>query len=474
MATKFCTNCNFETTIDTEICPECSQGIFNVKDTESNHVSSDIDLIQNGIIPNIGENAKSKSGIILSSKKFTWITLISICTAVLIASIYFTHGNKTNSTSSAATSKIYSPKGILVIPAQFDSVSPFGFLGGMSSYSTQKLDMKKIFTSDERWGLITKDGKILPPNFSYSPFFFEGYATVYVDKKSQGIIDKLGKWVLPPQKKFLANYSQGLVAFQSTNKKMGYMNLNGDVVISPQWDSASDFVSDRAELCNLEPTQHCGFIDHAGKVVIPLIYDDVNLFSEGYSVVCRGVDEKQVCGYIDKNGAAIVPLNTRSHEDNLGIWEPSLYSFSNGLAKFGGSYQNGFEKWGFVDTNFKIVIPYSISRELPIQQNSETQVKRTDDPWDFDTDIQWEVVGESKDNPGKSAAMDKQGNIKFFSTYEEVRPFSEGLSAVKINGKWGFINEKNEVVITPQFEFVGEYNEGMAAVKVNGKWGYID
>ena len=42
------------------------------------------------------------------------------------------------------------------------------------------------------------------------------------------------------------------------------------------------------------------------------------------------------------------------------------------------------------------------------------------------------------------------------------------------NGKWGFVNERQQWVIEPRFEEVKAFQTGRAAVKQNGKWGFIN
>ncbi|MDL2259501.1 WG repeat-containing protein [Deltaproteobacteria bacterium OttesenSCG-928-K17] len=58
--------------------------------------------------------------------------------------------------------------------------------------------------------------------------------------------------------------------------------------------------------------------------------------------------------------------------------------------------------------------------------------------------------------------------------YEAGLPFSEGLAAVRINGQWGFINMKGEVVITPQFDLVGSFAHDLAEVLIDEKVGVIN
>lgn len=48
--------------------------------------------------------------------------------------------------------------------------------------------------------------------------------------------------------------------------------------------------------------------------------------------------------------------------------------------------------------------------------------------------------------------------------YEDAGIFSEGLAPVKKDGKWGYINENNEVVIPFQYDVAGIFSEGHAVV----------
>jgi hypothetical protein len=59
-------------------------------------------------------------------------------------------------------------------------------------------------------------------------------------------------------------------------------------------------------------------------------------------------------------------------------------------------------------------------------------------------------------------------------TYDEARDFSEGLAAVKFNGKWGYIDKNDNVVIPCKYDAIGMFSEGLAQVELNNKTGFID
>ncbi len=72
--------------------------------------------------------------------------------------------------------------------------------------------------------------------------------------------------------------------------------------------------------------------------------------------------------------------------------------------------------------------------------------------------------------------------------FQDVQSFNDGLAAVKIDNKWGFIDKTGKIVVEPSFnstEGFFEFSDGLAAIsydtaeKVNNdlklkKWGFID
>jgi len=79
-------------------------------------------------------------------------------------------------------------------------------------------------------------------------------------------------------------------------------------------------------------------------------------------------------------------------------------------------------------------------------------------------------------NELKTGFIDDKGNTIIPFSYETstISHFSEGLANVIFNGKYGYINLKNEVVIPFQYDDAYSFENGNARVKLNGKYGLID
>nr|WP_233285244.1 WG repeat-containing protein [Bradyrhizobium acaciae] len=58
--------------------------------------------------------------------------------------------------------------------------------------------------------------------------------------------------------------------------------------------------------------------------------------------------------------------------------------------------------------------------------------------------------------------------------FERGMPFSEGLAAVSVGGRFGYVDERGEIVIGPKFDLAGEFVHGLAEVLVGDKVGVID
>jgi hypothetical protein len=70
--------------------------------------------------------------------------------------------------------------------------------------------------------------------------------------------------------------------------------------------------------------------------------------------------------------------------------------------------------------------------------------------------------------------IDESGNIAFNKIFDDALSFSCGFAAVKIDGRWGYINRKGEVAIPCIFGLAMPFSENIAHVSVNRKWGFIN
>lgn len=50
----------------------------------------------------------------------------------------------------------------------------------------------------------------------------------------------------------------------------------------------------------------------------------------------------------------------------------------------------------------------------------------------------------------------------------------QALFPVQQNGKWGYIDNKGKLIVTPQFDIAGLFSEGFAVVRIAGGWSFID
>ena len=64
--------------------------------------------------------------------------------------------------------------------------------------------------------------------------------------------------------------------------------------------------------------------------------------------------------------------------------------------------------------------------------------------------------------------------------FEVAKPFTQGLGAVKLDGRWGYIRLLEEEYLgfefafPPVYEGAEPFSEGLAAVKLDGRYGYVD
>lgn len=238
--------------------------------------------------------------------------------------------------------------------------------------------------------------------------------------------------------------------------KFGFIDNRGKLVIKPQFDAVEEFSEGRAKFrTGTNPATKYGYIDTSGKVVVQPIYDSAMDYHEGVATVMIFEDSRLVTRLIDSNGKTVLELQ-----------ESFAFVFNEGLAAYFErnpftSYDGEARLYGFMNKKGKVVIEptyvYKPMWGIPVFSEGLAAV-RVDDRWGY---------------------INTKGEAVIPTQYEQAGAFNGGLAAIQNDqGLWGFIDKKGKVVIKPQFEDAMAFNEGLAPVMVTRKgkerWGFID
>lgn len=219
------------------------------------------------------------------------------------------------------------------------------------------------------------------------------------------------------------------------DKKYGFVNSHGEVVIPLQYQRANTFHEGLA-VVDLDYDKS-GYIDTTGKLAIPAEYEFASDFHDGWA----SVKKNGKIGFIDKHNQVKLPF-IYANADN----------FENGFAS--ATMTGKDEEWGVIDKTGKIVVPFKYRYVYQVSPNEAG--------WVF-----------SVTQDDKEMMLNEKGNI-VFPAYDEIGFIEQGLVNVKKGEKWGFVNAKNETKIDFVYdEAIGFYN-GLALVKKDGKYGFIN
>ena len=280
------------------------------------------------------------------------------------------------------------------------------------------------------------------------------------------------------------------------NKKYGYVDINGNMVIEPISSFAREF-SEGLAVMSLRRSDTgqwgVGFINKKGEVAIEPRFDYAWDFSEGMAAVRIGDDKTGKWGFINKAGEIVIQPQFN---------EVAIEGFVEGLAavNIGEKYKSGFPrdrkcKWGFINKKGEFVIE---PKYLTARSFSEGLAEVTRRGWYPLGITVIPVKSIYIDHKGKTVLenglgsfsnglvrtwdgyMDKTGKIVIKQQFKLACEFTDGMARVTLDGKkWGFINTGGEMVIEPVYAEVQYFTCGLAAVSYrpwndDRKWGYID
>ena len=245
-----------------------------------------------------------------------------------------------------------------------------------------------------------------------------------------GYINMEGEYVIYPKFQMASDFAEDLATVQ-INGLWGFIDANGKYVIKPQFDDAYNFSKN---LARVKQNGHWGFIDKSGKFEIKPLFEQANNFVDGLALVMKGGKY----GYIDTQGKLVIAAKF-----------DDAFDFSEGFALV--LNENG--QWGYINTKNNVI-------DLPNNKEASSFFS--------------EGLSVIQSDNNKYGYVGESGNFVIKPQFDDASHFSENLAAVAINKKYGFINKKGKYVIPTTYENAAYFSESLAAVKSDGKFGYID
>ncbi len=260
-------------------------------------------------------------------------------------------------------------------------------------------------------------------------------------------------------------FNDGLVPFRS-GEKYGYLDINGDIAINPQFDSVSDFSEGLAciGVKNGDDMKY-GYIDTSGNYIVDAQYDDALDFVDSIALVRSG----DYVGVIDKEGNYV--MNPQYDSFDIKYIGNGMFLIADG----NGDYANLTDMSGnkISETRFDSDYLYYVNSNTSVRE-----LKMSDSDL-----IPLETVS------GKYCYIDSKGKTVIDAQFDSANYFHEGLARIGIKQgsgddtktKYGYIDRSGNIVINPQFDSAYDFSEGMACVGMHNSksdyanlYGYID
>lgn len=335
----------------------------------------------------------------------------------------------------------------------------------------------------------------------HSIWYEEGVLKVKQNGK-YGLINYKGKEILPIEYDEIATLKgvQNSLIIQK-NELVGLCNNEGNIIISPEYKEIKAVDKDyKAGYIVINQQDQYGIIDFDKKVILETKYQEI------YPIKANGmyhVKQDGVQKLVDKTGKTLVEnkfdtikeVNLAneiifSKNNQYGIMQidqtekvaPQYQELSYTSSNYYIAKKEG--KYGIIDSNNEIKVPFEYPQityrkeadffELEQANAVETKI--------YNNKLEEVLTGiiTEVNVPKGYMRVRTQGEYKYynFKFEEKTAPnllTNNNLYLSKQDGKYGYVDKENKIVVPHQYEDATEQNEfGFAAVKKDGKWGAIN
>jgi len=337
-----------------------------------------------------------------------------------------------------------------------------------------------------------KDTKYKAVGFIICTRTDEGYRYGYINSKGEKVLEPIYNTIQRVTEIIDDNNAYLIV---EKNGQAGLMK-NKEVILECQNE---DIEYNRInELFAVKKASKCGVIDIKGNVILPVEYDDVWFISKNINAQ-KGentylFNEK---GEKIENSEYSTIIETDNEEFKITIKEQKYGVVNrNNEVLINNDYQYieyAFEdyfivtkdgKVGIINKNGqeKIGLEYSVIQKLKDTKvlqaiNLETNII---DFYDMNINKIYttsDATVYTKDNYIKILSKNDMKYLDIFGKEISNKDIyiNNKLFASSKEGKWGFVDKNNNIIVEMKYDIVTEFNEyGFAGIKLDNKWGVID
>jgi hypothetical protein len=153
------------------------------------------------------------------------------------------------------------------------------------------------------WGYLDYGGKwIIPRSLAGAGAFHKGLAAATGKGGTWGYIDRTGQFVIAPRFEAAMEFSEGLAAVK-VGGRWGWINPDGQVVIAPKFEE-EEVGNFRSGLALVVHNRKLGYMNTKGDMVVPQILSWGTEFTDGVAAIQEG----PTYGVIDTNGKVVCRL----------------------------------------------------------------------------------------------------------------------------------------------------------------------
>lgn len=309
--------------------------------------------------------------------------------------------------------------------------------------------------------------RISNESFSLIHPFQDEHALFKQDEKF-GLINSNGKILLAATYDFLRQDQPHFISMQTTSgvDQWSVLNIEGKTISQKTYDKILPF---NGKFYPVKKRGYWGAMNSEGKEIISCVFDSLLQIEDPYIAV----KFHNQYGVIDRDeNWQVIP-----QPDELTVIHTDRYLQIKGNTTYLKSFRGGIiyftenlieKKNDFLEEKISNGSLWRINydgqiiyRQLPPESPYEELFSET------------EGLRAIKKN-GRYGFIDDRGRLRIANRYEKAKPYSESLAAIQILNKWGFIDHAEKIIIQPVYESVTSFDKGTSIVKLKGKFGMID